>query len=168
MTNMGCYAIDFAVTLLGMPIAVQAKCAKFWKEYQETDIENYGQIVLDYGDFYAMLSVGKQKLIDEPIKGNNSLSLLFEHTNIFIDPYSETLMISGISKEFQEYLSDYKNESSIEQLLRCIETGEEPESNVRIGAMGVEVLMAAYRSIIDHGRIVSLPLKEQQNPLFCD
>jgi len=167
MTNMGCYAIDFAVTLLGMPIAVQAKWMKFWKEYQDANVENFGQIILYYGDFYAMLSVGKQKLIDEPIKGNNSLSLLFEHTNIFIDPYSETLMINGISKEFREYLTGYESESSIDQLLRCIETGEDPESNVRIGVMGVEVLMAAYRSIVGDGRIVSLPLKEQQNPLFC-
>jgi len=166
MTNMGCYAIDFAVTLLGMPFTVQAKWRKFWQEYQEADVENFGQIILDYGDFYAMLSVGKQKLIDEPMRGNNSLSLLFEHTNIFIDPYSETLMINGMPKNFQEYLADYTIESSIAQLLRCIETGKEPESNARIGAMGVEVLMAAYRSIVEDGRIVPLPLKEQLNPLF--
>jgi predicted dehydrogenase len=168
MTNMGCYAIDFVVTLFGMPTTVQAKWMKFWKEYQESNVENFGQIILDYGDFYAMLSVGKQKLIDEPIKGNNSLSLLFEHTNVFVDPYSETLIINGISKEFRDYLAGYESESSIDQLLRCIEAGEEPESNVRIGAMGVEVLMAAYRSIVNYGRIVFLPLKEQQNPLFLD
>lgn len=166
MTNMGCYAIDFVVTLFGMPNAVQAKWMKLWKEYQESNVENFGQIILDYGDFYAMLSVGKQKLIDVPIKGNNSISLLFEHTNIFIDPYSETLMINGIPKNFQEYLAGYEIESSIDQLLRCIETGEEPGSNIRIGAMGVEVLMAAYRSIVEQGKIVYLPLKEQQNPLF--
>ena len=149
-----------------MPLTVQAKWMKFWKEYQEADVENFGQIILDYGDFYAMLSVGKQKLIDEPIKGNNSFSLLFEHTNIFIDPYSETLMINGTPKNFQEYLADYTVESSIAQLLRCIETSEEPESNAKIGAMGVEVLMAAYCSIVENGKIVSLPLKEQLNPLF--
>lgn len=158
MTNMGCYAIDFAVTLLGMPAAVQAKWMKFWEEYQESDVENFGQIILDYGDFYAMLSVGKQKLIDEPMKGNNSLSFLFEHNNIFIDPYSETLMINGIPMNFQEYLSGYECESSLDQLLRCIETDAEPESSVRIGAMGVEVLMAAYQSIANNGQIVSLPL----------
>jgi len=165
MTNMGCYAIDFTVTLLGMPLTVQAKWMKFWQEYQETEVENFGQIILDYGDFYAMLSVGKQKLIGEPIKGNNSFSLLFEHTNIFIDPYSETLTINGTPVDFQAYLSDYMTESSIAQLLRCIETDEEPESNVRTGAMGVEVLMAAYRSIVEGGEIVSLPLQEQSNPL---
>lgn len=166
MTNMGCYAIDFAVTLLGTPRSVQAKWMKFWQEYRESDVENFGQIILDYGNFYAMLAVGKQKLRDEPKRGNNCLNLLFENTNILIDPYSETLMINGMPQNFQAYLADYKAESSFNQLLRCIADDTEPESNVAIGIMGVEVTMAAYRSILEDGAIITLPLKEQQNPLF--
>ncbi len=165
MTNMGCYAIDFAVTVMGMPRAIQAKWMKFWEEYQKADVENFGQIILDYGDFYAMLAVGKQKLIEEPRRGNNFFSILFENTNIAIAPYSETLMINGVPRDFQEYLANYRAESSIDQLIRCLENDEEPESNAEIGAMGVEVQMAAYHSIVKGGQIIPLPLEEGGNPL---
>jgi hypothetical protein len=77
-------------------------------------------------------------------------------------------MINGTTKNFQEYIAGYTVESSIDQLLRCIQTGEQPESNAKIGAMGVEVLMAAYRSIVENGKMISLPLEEKLNPLFAD
>jgi predicted dehydrogenase len=166
MTNMGCYAIDFAVTLLGLPQTVQAKWMKFWPEYSEVNVENFGQIILDYGDFYALLAVGKQKLTTEPRRGNNCLSLLFETTNLFIDPYSETVLINGIPGDFHQVLAGYRAESAFEQLVRCIETGAEPESNAELGTMGVEETMAAYHSVLQGGQIVSLPLKEGRNPLF--
>lgn len=166
MTNMGCYAIDFAVTLLGLPQTVQAKWMKFWQEYGEADVENFGQIILDYGSFYALLAVGKQQLAAEPRRGNNHLSLLFETTNLFIDPYSETLLVNGVLGDFHQFLAGCPAESAFEQLLRCIETGAEPESNAELGAMGVEVTMAVYHSICQGGQAVSLPLKEGRNPLF--
>ncbi len=166
MTNMGCYAIDFAVTLLGLPRTVQAKWMKFWQEYREAEVENFGQIILDYGSFYALLAVGKQQLATEPRRGNNHLSLLFETANLFIDPYSETLLVNGVPGDFQQFLSGCPAESAFEQLLRCIETGAEPESNAELGALGVEVTLAAYHSICQDGQVVSLPLKDGRNPLF--
>ena len=62
MTNMGCYAIDYAVALMGRPRAVTARWRKEWDVYREADVEHFGQIVLDYGDFLAFLEVGKQQL----------------------------------------------------------------------------------------------------------
>lgn len=165
LTNLGCYAIDFAVTLLGLPQTVQAKWMKFWPEYRAVEVENFGQLILDYGRFYALLAVGKQQLTWTPRRGNNCLSLLFETTNLFVDPYSETLLINGVPVGFQQFLAGYRAESAFEQLLRCIETGAEPESNAELGAMGVEVTMATYHSILQGGQIVSLPLKEGRNPL---
>ena len=39
MTNMGCYAIDYAVSLLGRPRAVTAKWRKEWDVYKAADVE---------------------------------------------------------------------------------------------------------------------------------
>lgn len=165
MTNMGCYAIDYVVTLFGSPRAVQAKWRKSWEAYRKADVEHYGQIVLDYGDFFALLAVGKQQL-PEPRQGNNCLSLLFENTNLLLDPYTETLIWNGVRRDLAAYLGDYQVESSMDQLLRCIETGAEPDSGAATGAAGVEVLMAAYRSIVNGGTVVELPLEEGGNPLI--
>src|SRR5262245_59145857 len=46
-TNMGCYAIDYAVGLLGRPQSVLAKTRKEWDVYRQADVENFGQILLD-------------------------------------------------------------------------------------------------------------------------
>lgn len=164
MTNMGCYAIDYVVTLFGRPQSVEAKWRKCWKEYREADVENFGQIVLDYGDFYALLSVGKQQLA-EPRQGNNVITALFENRNFIIDAYTNTVIIDGVARNSSEYPGDYGVESSFDQLVRCIETDSEPDSNVETAAVGVEVLMAAYRSIVREGERVTLPLDRGDNPL---
>jgi predicted dehydrogenase len=155
MTNMGCYALDYVVTLCGKPQAVAAKWHHFWEPYRAADVENFGQILLDYGDFYALLAVGKQTL-GEPRQGSNTLTVQFEHHNFVLDPYTDTLLLNGVARNVVEYLGDYRVESSFDQLLRGIETGAEPESSVRVGADGVEVLMAAYRSIRNGGEWVTL------------
>jgi predicted dehydrogenase len=164
MTNMGCYAIDYMVTLLGSPKSVQAKRASFWQEYAESPAENFGQIICDYGDFYATLAVGKQKLT-EPLQGVNDLSIRFPNTNLTLSPYADTCLINGVSRPMAEYVGDTAPEGSIDQLLRCIEEDAEPRDNVELGRMGVEVLMAAYRSIVEGGAIVALPLDDGANPL---
>ena len=46
---MGCYAIDYMVALWGRPLSVQAKWRKTWDPYSAADVENFGQIVADYG-----------------------------------------------------------------------------------------------------------------------
>jgi predicted dehydrogenase len=164
MTNMGCYAIDYMVTLLGSPKSVQAKRASFWEEYAESPAENFGQIICDYGDFYACLAVGKQKLA-EPLQGVNDLSIQFPNTNLILNPYTDTCIINGVSRPMAEYVGDTRPDGSIDQLLRCIEEDAEPRDNVELGRMGVEVLMAAYRSIVEGGGVVALPLADGSNPL---
>jgi len=164
MTNMGCYAIDYMVTLLGSPQSVQAKRASFWQEYAQSGVENFGQIICDYGDFYACLAVGKQKLT-EPLAGVNDLSIRFPNTNLILNPYTETFILNGVARPMAEYVRDCVVESSIDQLIRCIEDGAEPYDNVMLGRMGVEVLMAAYRSAVEDGAVVGLPLTDGSNPL---
>lgn len=164
MTNMGCYAIDYAVSLLGMPRAVQARWQKFWQPYRDSDIENYGQIILDYGSFWAFLAVGKQA-----VRGNkgprNALAIEFECVNLFFDPGAQVLINNGHPGSIENYLAGYAAESPVNQLLRCLETRSKPESDVETGAAGVEVLCAAYQSILEE-RAVSLPLEKPANPLF--
>lgn len=54
---------------------------------------------------------------------------------------------------------------AIDQLLAAMETGQPAESDVGTGARGVEVLCAAYRSVLEE-RPVDLPLQDPRNPLF--
>ena len=165
MTNMGCYAIDYAVALFGSPRAVQARRTAFWDEYVQAGVENFGQIVLDYGSFYALLSVGKQQL-DEPRQLTNWLSLQFPNRNFVIEPHGETLIIDGVQRPLAEYLAAYQPEGSFGELLRCIRDNTQPNSSAEIAMRGVEVLMAAYRSALDNGRAVELPLEDGTNPLI--
>ena len=164
MTNMGCYAIDYMVTLLGSPRSVEAKRASFWQEYAESPVENFGQIVCDYGDFYACLAVGKQKL-PEPRQGVNDLSIRFPNTNLILNPYTETLILNGVVRPMSEYVGEFAAEGAMDQLIRCIETDADPDDSVTLGRMGVEVLMAAYGSIMQDGAPVRLPLADGANPL---
>jgi predicted dehydrogenase len=164
MTNMGCYAIDYAVALLGSPNAVQATCTAFWDIYRDAGVENFGQIILDYGGFYALLSVGKQQL-DEPRQHSNWLSIQFPHRNFLIEPHGEVLLIDGVQRPMSEYLAGYQPEGSFDELLRCIRDNAQPDSSAEIAMWGVEVLMAAYRSALEGGRAVKLPLEDGGNPL---
>ncbi len=151
MTNMGCYAIDYMVTLLGMPESVTAKKASFWEEYADSPAENFGQIVCDYGEFYATLAVGKQKL-DEPMQGVNDLSIRFANRNVLLDPYTDMAIINGASVPMAEYVGDTRPKGSIDQLIRAIEGEGEIADTVELGRMGVEVL-AAYVSIEGGGAV---------------
>jgi len=166
MTNMGCYAIDYMVTLLGMPKTVQARRASFWQEYADSPAENFGQIVCDYGDLFATLAVGKQKLPD-PHGGVNDLSIRFPNRNVILNPYTDTAIINGATVPMADYAAGTAPVSSIDQLLRAMEEGTPPDDTVELGRMGVEVLMAAYRSIVEGGEIVRLPLKDATNPLVA-
>ena len=83
----------------------------------------------------------------------------------FLNPYTDTCVLNGVAKPMAEYVGDTVVEGSTDQLLRCIETDAEPRDIVEVGRMGVEVLMAAYRSIEEGGKPIRLPLQEGDNPL---
>lgn len=164
MTNMGCYAIDYALSMLGMPKRVEARWQKFLIPYVETDVENFGQIFLDYGHFWAVLAVGRQAVQGEP-GPRNALTIEFESANLFLDPGANVFIENGHARSLNDYEAGHQCESPIDQLLRCIEHGGQPNSDVETAAKGVEVLCAAYKSILEN-HPVSLPLKEARNPLF--
>jgi len=165
MTNMGCYAIDFAVSLFGRPKAVTAKWRKTWDVYREADVENFGQIVLDYGDFFAFLEVGKQQL-DGERRHSNSMTLNFEHHTFFIDASAQLVSVNHVPQDFQEFAAGTTAVSSVEQLLMAIEKGVPPTSNVETALLATETLMAAYQSILEGGP-VDLPLAGGENPLVA-
>ena len=95
MTNMGCYAIDFAVSLLGSPRAVTAKWRKEWDVYRAANVENFGQIILDYGEFFALLEVGKQQLAG-PSRHSNALTVNFEHRTLHIDASAQLVTVNHV------------------------------------------------------------------------
>ena len=175
LTNMGCYAIDFMLALYGMPARVQARKSAFWAHYSKAGVENFGQIIADYGDFYALLNSGKQAIRSLPsmdVAGalqakhwHNVMELQFEGHNITVLPYSDFLLRDGEQIALADYLADYEFCSAFRQLTDAIEGGAVPDSGARIAAEGVEVLMAAYRSALKDGAPVALPLANGANPL---
>jgi hypothetical protein len=61
-------------------------------------------------------------------------------------------------------MGNYEVEGALDQLVRCLDEDTDPDSSVQVAADGIEVLMAAYRSILIN-RPVELPLGDGANPL---
>ena len=164
MTNMDCHAIGCALHTLGVPERVTVRWSKFWAPYAEADVENSGQILLDYGSFWTVLAVGKQ-----PVRGNpgprNALAIEFESASLFLDPAAGVLIENSQPRSLEAYVFGHRTLSALEQLLRCIEEGIPPESDLETAATGVEVLCAAYHSILED-RAVPFPKRPPRNPLF--
>ena len=165
MTNMGCYAIDYAVSLFGRPQAVTAKWRKTWDVYIEADVENFSQIVLDYGAFFAFLEVGKQQLAGKERRHSNSLLVNFEHTTMLIDNSAKVVTINHVPQDWAKFTEGATVMGPIDQLIAAIEQGTPPTSNVETAVVATEVLMAAYKSIVT-GQTVRLPLPTGGNPLI--
>ena len=166
LTNLGCYAVDYMIGLWGRPKSIQAKSTSYWDVYREAGVENFGQVIADYGDFFAVLASGKQPLqghasmdVTEalnPRNWHNVLEMQFEHHNVTVLPFHELLIHNGAPISSEEYLSGYAYVTPFQQLLRAIETGQAPDSNVESARLGVEVLMAAYESAREGGKSVAL------------
>jgi predicted dehydrogenase len=163
MTNMGCYAIDFAVALLGRPRAVTAKWRKEWDVYRQAGVENFGQIVLDYGEFFAFLEVGKQQL-SGPSRHSNLMTINFEHRTLAIDASAQLVAVNHVPVDWQQFARGAKAASSVDQLLSALREGTPPSSGAESVLAATEVLMAAYRSIVE-ARTIALPLESGANPL---
>jgi predicted dehydrogenase len=167
LTNLGCYAVDYMIGLWGRPGSIQAKSTAYWDVYREAGVENFGQVIADYGDFFACLASGKQPLetlpsMDvagalDPANWHNVLELQFEHHNLTVLPFQDLLMHNGTRIPQAEYLDGYVCVTPFQQLLRAIETGHPPDSGAASARLGVEVLMAAYRSAGEGGAPVALP-----------
>jgi len=166
LTNLGCYAVDYMIGLWGRPASIQAKTTAYWDVYREAEVENFGQVIADYGDFFASLASGKQPLAGlpsmdvagalDPANWHNVLELQFEHHNLTVLPFQDVLMHNGARVPLPEYLDGYAPVSPFQQLVRAIETGHPPESDAASARLGVEVLMAAYRSAAEGGAPVPL------------
>lgn len=175
LTNLGCYPIDYMVALWGLPRSVQAKSATTWAEYRDAGVESFGQIVADYGSFFAVVAAGKQRLRSLPPMGlaealapanwHNVLELQLADANLTVLPYADLVLRNGEELTAERYLGGFRCETAFEQLARAIETGVPPDSSAAAGRAGVEVTMAAYRSIAGGGAVVPLPLADGGNPL---
>jgi predicted dehydrogenase len=177
LTNMGCYAIDYMVALFGRPASVQAKSMHTWGVYRSAEVENFGQIVADYGGFYATLAVGKQTIRSHASMGveealstrswQNIVQVQFADANLTVLPYLDLVIRDGHALSADEYLGSFAPLTPFGQLVRAIETGVVPDSGASAALLGVEVTMAAYRSISEGGQIVTLPLRDERHPLVA-
>ena len=176
MANLGCYAIDYMIGLWGRPRSIQAKSTSYWDIYRQATLENFGQIIADYGPFFASLATGKQPLATLPAMDvtealnprhwHNILEMQFETHNLTLMPFHNLLLHNGRTVAIEEYLEGYSCPTPFQQLIQAIETSTEPDSNATSARLGVEVLMAAYKSASQGGRLVSLPLDDGHNPLI--
>ena len=164
MTNMGCYAIDYAVAFMGRPHAVTARWRKEWDVYRAANVEHFGQIILDYGDYYAFLEAGKQQLVGKS-RHSNTLSINFEHRTLRIDASTEQVAVNHVPVDWATYTRGAKAVGSVDQLLAALREGTSPSSGVETIIDATEVLMAAYESILQGNRPVRLPLANGDNPL---
>ena len=177
LTNLGCYAIDYMVALFGRPDAVQARTRGYWGLYAAANLENHGQIIADYGDFYAVLAAGKTPMPGRagegvaealtPANWHNVIDVQFEGHNVVLMPYAGMVWCDGEQIAEADWLAGYEFRSAFRELTDAIETGVPPESDATIAALGVEVLMAAYRSAMNDGERIALPLEDEANPLVA-
>ena len=78
-------------------------------------VENFGQVIADYGDFFAALASGKQPLQNlpsmdvakalNPHNWHNVLEMQFEQHNLTVLPFQEILIHNGIRIPLEEYLT---------------------------------------------------------------
>jgi predicted dehydrogenase len=175
LTNMGCYAIDYMAALWGRPRSVQARSMRTWDVYEAAGVENFGQIVADYGGFYAVLASGKQAIASlptmdlqealSPRNWHNVLEVQLADANLTLLPHVDLVIRDGRALSAADYVGDFTTPTPFGQLVRAIETGVAPDSDVDAALLGVEVTMAAYHSIRDGGAIVELPLEDGSHPL---
>ena len=69
----------------------------YWDVYREAEVENFGQVIADYGDFFAVLASGKQPRTScppmdvagalDPRNWHNVMELQFEHHNLTVLPF---------------------------------------------------------------------------------
>lgn len=175
LTNMGCYSIDYMVALFGRPQTVQAKWRAQWPVYRDAGVESFGQIVADYGSFFAVLSAGKQTIpsfpeltVADALQRRywwNTIELRTEQANIFLAPTTGVIIVDDAVVPLGVWLDGAPPSTPFRQLVGAIVSGKPPDSDARVGALGVEVLMAAYTSIMHGGQPVTLPLADGRNPL---
>ncbi|MFN8454474.1 MAG: Gfo/Idh/MocA family oxidoreductase [Anaerolineae bacterium] len=176
LTNLGCYAIDYMIALWGQPHAIQAKLISYWDMYRQAQVENFGQVIADYGHFFAVIAAGKQPLPTLPSMDvaealntrnwHNLLELQFEGHNLTVMPFHNLFIHNGRKISIEDYLAGYSCPTPFQQLVQAIETGQPPDSSAGSGRLSTEVLMAAYQSAKTGGQIVSLPLADGSNPLI--
>lgn len=176
MTNLGVYAIDYMLCLFGLPISIQAKKTSYWTIYKDASVENFGQIIADYGDFFATVATGKQPLNNvpsmtvedalDPINWKNTIEMQFENNNITILPNQNLFLRNGKIVSVDQYVHGFRFLTPFQQLVRAIEEGAGIESSVTLGRQGVEILTAAYQSSLSNGAVVKLPVQNRRNPLI--
>ena len=80
-------------------------------------VENFGQVIADYGDFFAVLAGGKQPLetlpsMDvaealNPRNWHNVLEMQFEQHNLTVLPFEDILIHNGARIPLEDYLAGY-------------------------------------------------------------
>jgi hypothetical protein len=100
-----------------------------------------------------------------PRNWHNVLELQFAEANLTVLRSNELVVRDGTVLSVDEYLDGFRCPTPFQQLVEAIETGARPDSDARAGRLGVEVTMAAYRSISTGGAAVPLPLEDGRNPL---
>jgi hypothetical protein len=83
---------------------------------------------------------------------------------LVIDASAQLVAVNHVPVDWQQFNRGARAVGSVDQLLAALRGGTAPTSNVQSVVAATEVLMAAYRSIVEN-RTVPLPLASGENPL---
>ena len=99
-----------------------------------------------------------------PQNWHNVLELQFETHNLTVMPFHNILIHNGVKIPIEEFLEGYVCLTPFQQLIQAIETSTAPDSDVEVASLGVEVLMAAYKSIKSDGIPILCPSRMGKIP----
>ncbi len=115
----------------------------------------------DYGRFYARVVTGRTKVPRE-LPAINTVDLVCDGRYVRID--DDRYAVNGEPIE-PPAAPLPPRESCVQHLIDCIVNDGEPQTGVRNGFAGAEIVTAAYQSA-QSGGFVELPLKNEDHPLI--
>lgn len=110
----------------------------------------------------AMLVRGSEGIIRINVQDGPMLEVERRGERRRVDVDGETMHVTG--SESDDRFGSAFHERAIEDVIKCLETGADPQLGSRIGLNTEEILFGAYESVRKRGR-VDFPLKIADNPL---
>jgi UDP-N-acetylglucosamine 3-dehydrogenase len=184
--NVGVYPLVLLQWLLGLkPRRVFASTGNyFFAEHQTNDMEDFGQVSLEFeGGLIVSISAGRTGWRSHPMGGVNRTCLMGTKGSVSIDAFRPRLEVWADeepwlapdyfaddpmamwastqapmgAKPKRAWITPADVASDARHFIDCVERGVASDVPADIGAVALEILLAAYRSAAT-GQVIDLPL----------